>query len=94
MAEGGEVGIAELTSLCDREDIVGKTKAGKNLFEVLHVVFPAAAESGILVLVVHNDDAALEEAGEIGGPDEFFFTFALMVEGEDGGLWPRAIGGW
>ena len=50
------------------------------------VVAAFLAQAGVSVGGVGDGDAAAEEAGQVGGPDEFFLAFALVGEGEGGVL--------
>ena len=79
---GEEVGVAEFATAFDNVGLVGEVKGGKNLVEVAHIVLPARTEGSVVIVAMHHVDGAAEEACHIGGPDEFFLAFALVVDGE------------
>ncbi len=70
---GAGKGVPVVCDVEGIEDFVGENE----------VVAESPAEVGIAVVGARNGYFAIEESGEVGGPDEFLFAFAPMGEGED-----------
>lgn len=51
--------------------------------QLLHVGVPSAVQELVLVVEIEHMHAAADEAGEVGGPDEF--VLALFLEVDDHG---------
>ena len=83
LGERGEVGIGKGAvgrRLCGEGD--GRLERGEDFVGELEVVLLSAAEVGVAVLREGEGEVGVEEASEVGGPDEFLFAFAVVVEGE------------